>query len=297
MVSLGEIRSLLRYRRVFRNYPVVIYKLLKHQFPIVAKTKTGISYVFSNSALIWLISQSIDDGGNWMFEGDALIINYKNKRLVLSGVYDQRNPKIVNGDPVHIFLKEDYAFLKNGGEICIDVGANIGDSSIWLALNGFSRVIALEPYPQNFSKLLDNVKRNGFDSSIECMNVGLSSKIKVITIDNNSIVSGEFDIHETKEGAKVLMTTLDEIISDLPSSRLCLKMDCEGCEYETILNADPKTLKRFSKIMIEYHYGYLNLKEKLEECGFIVKYTEPRRHLNRDATKKEMNTGYIFASR
>jgi len=43
-----------------------------------------------------------------------------------------------------------------------------------------------------------------------------------------------------------------------------LKVDCEGCEYGTILCSDNKTLRRFDEIMIGYHHGYKNLVEKLE---------------------------------
>ena len=48
-----------------------------------------------------------------------------------------------------------------------------------------------------------------------------------------------------------------------------LKMDCEGCEYDSILNTDDEILKKFSTIILEYHYGYQNLVEKLETTGRI----------------------------
>jgi len=55
-----------------------------------------------------------------------------------------------------------------------------------------------------------------------------------------------------------------------------LKIDCEGCEYEVILNSSKTTLRKFSHILVEYHYGYKNIKKKLEKCGFQVSVTEPR---------------------
>ena len=226
-----------------------------------------------------------------------MILKYKNRKLSLSGTYDKSNPRLVNGDPIHVFLEEDYSYLRDAGDLCIDVGANIGDSSIWLALNGFSRVVAVEPYPQNFEKLLYNVNENGFSSSIDCVNKGLSSSVHSMNIDNKAYVDGGYDIHEAPEGVPVAMTTLDDLISPLVGGRLCLKMDCEGCEYDAILKADPKTLTRFSRIMIEYHYGYHNLKEKLEKCGFKVEYTKPIRHVNPNAAKKDMMIGYIFAKK
>ncbi len=45
-------------------------------------------------------------------------------------------------------------------------------------------------------------------------------------------------------------------------------MDCEGCEYESVLNADPGDLAVFSQIVIEYHNGYREIKRHLEAAGF-----------------------------
>ena len=64
--------------------------------------------------------------------------------------------------------------------------------------------------------------------------------------------------------------TLEDILNkyNAPNGKTVLKMDCEGAEYEIILFATVDTLLRFNHLLIEYHYGYKNLKEKLEECGF-----------------------------
>jgi hypothetical protein len=55
-----------------------------------------------------------------------------------------------------------------------------------------------------------------------------------------------------------------------------LKMDCEGCEYESILSATRDTIRSFSYIQIEYHGGYKDLKYKLEENGFTVTVSKPK---------------------
>jgi len=47
-----------------------------------------------------------------------------------------------------------------------------------------------------------------------------------------------------------------------------LKMDCEGCEYEAVLNADPSDFAVFSHVIIEYHSGYSEIKKHLEAAGF-----------------------------
>ena len=53
---------------------------------------------------------------------------------------------------------------------------------------------------------------------------------------------------------------------DVPNGSI-LKIDCEGCEYDSILHTPDIALQRFSHIQIEYHLGYRDLKEKLEKYG------------------------------
>ena len=47
--------------------------------------------------------------------------------------------------------------------------------------------------------------------------------------------------------------------------------------------------------MIEYHYGYKNLKEKLELCGFRVSFTEPIFAINKEAENTKMYIGRLYA--
>lgn len=64
-------------------------------------------------------------------------------------------------------------------------------------------------------------------------------------------------------------------------------MDCEGYEYNLL---EDDVLEKIVMIQMEYHYGYRDLKEKLEGCGFSVRYTEPRKG-------KVMELGFIYAER
>jgi len=77
-----------------------------------------------------------------------------------------------------------------------------------------------------------------------------------------------------------------------------LKMDCEGCEYDAILNS--KRLGELKQIQMEYHYGPERLVEALRSAGFEVEATRPQRSYNpraRDPNTLDPNTlvGYIYA--
>ena len=88
--------------------------------------------------------------------------------------------------------------------------------------------------------------------------------------------SSASSVFERKEGLTIPSFTLEELISsyDLPSTSI-LKVDCEGDEYKIFLSSSKETLRTFDFILIEYHYGYKNLKKYLEDCGFDVKVISP----------------------
>ena len=76
-----------------------------------------------------------------------------------------------------------------------------------------------------------------------------------------------------------------------------MKIDCEGCEYGVLLKANDLDLRKFEQIQIEYHYGYLNLKEKLEDAGFKVNKKWPKPILNLEAENRKMLIGLIYAEK
>lgn len=77
----------------------------------------------------------------------------------------------------------------------------------------------------------------------------------------------------TKE--RVEVTTIDEIIKEYAlENPFLLKMDCEGCEFEIILNSN---LSMFKEIVFEYHtflsgIKYNQLSDKLEKERFNIFY-------------------------
>ena len=94
------------------------------------------------------------------------------------------------------------------------------------------------------------------------------------------------------------LLSLDNILLNyikLLEGELLLKMDCEGCEYN-ILNESNDVLRKFNRIVIEYHNGYENIKTKLEGVGFNVKFTKPHAWYDKD-TDRNLIQGYIYARR
>jgi FkbM family methyltransferase len=135
------------------------------------------------------------------------------------------------------------------GKVVVDIGAFIGDSSIYFALRSAKRVIAVEPHPEAYKEMVENIRLNGLEDVIIPINAGLSSRSGVICIKNVDVEGTYGTYHGLSEcDTAVPAITLADIIDKYDVSRdVVLKMDCEGCEYDVILN-DYEHVKLFNEI-------------------------------------------------
>jgi FkbM family methyltransferase len=282
------------YRKTYRNYFSVLMHIMRGRYPVeaVLRRKNKAPLVLHNhvEAFFFTLINNREEI-EYDLTNDELIfypipfIPYTDMKLKLYGC-------INNGDIFDIFLRDTYRFLRVEGKIVIDIGANIADSSIYFALKGADKVIAIEPFPRNYEMAKKNIEINNLSNKISLHLAGCAAKAKVITVDPNYKSDIFSSLIESKDGIKVPLRTIENILNEnsiLSQGQAILKIDCEGCEYEIILSAREIILKRFSDIHIEYHYGYRDLKEKLEECGFSVSVTGPSRNFRRQYI------GHIYA--
>ena len=260
---------------------------MRKKYPILAKLRNGEEKLLYHYYDIYLSSFGLMNH-----------CKIENNIINISGTKLQSEIKLYygdnNGDIYGIFFNEEYKFLPVNGRTVIDIGANIGDSSIYFALKNAGKVIALEPFPKNYEVAKKNVEINNLTNKIEIVLAGCFSKAGNITIDPKEEGAGKA-LHPSNEGIQIPLMTLDDILATFSVTQpALLKIDCEGCEYDIILSTSKETLQKFSHILIEYHYGYKNLKEKLEKCNFDVSVTDPSFMINRQA-KKSMYFGYLYA--
>jgi len=196
-----------------------------------------------------------------------------------------------------IFVEESYKLLNVSGKEVVDIGANIGDTAIYFVVNGAKHVYAFEPYPFSYKIALKNVALNKFEKKVTVLNEAIGGSNRSIFIDENYENTVGDDLKEFKKGKKIKVITLEEVVKRFNLKDAVLKVDCEGCEYCAIINTPNEILRKFKEIMIEYHYGYLDLKEKLEEAGFVVKVSSPRYSLNVCSENSSMVVGYLYARR
>ena len=270
-----------KYMLVYRNATSVLLNIMKRKYPFEALTTHGGLKVISSyrealyNVLISRTPTESDCHIDLDFTNEVATVVPKLHLEYLSSslkLYDSIN----NGDIFGIFMDGEYDRLDVAGKTVIDVGANIGDTAIYFICRGASRVIAIEPFPRNHETAIKNILANNLRDKITLLLAGCAGISTNITVDANSQSSPTNQLTEVKHGIKVPLMTLEEIMNEYDvSEKAILKMDCEGYEYDIILSASKETLQRFQQIQIEYHYGYKNLKKKLDECGFEVEVTRP----------------------
>lgn len=153
----------------------------------------------------------------------------------------------------------EYGWLPVKNKIVVDIGSSIGDSPIYFALRGAKTVIAIESDSIRFKYLEENVKNSKFSNLIYLLNIRLVDDRELPFLLNP----------EVEMSLKQILQMFDI------QKGAVMKIDCEGCEYDAILKADPVTLSKFSHIIGEYHYDYPDLKNKLEACGFKTRFRKP----------------------
>ncbi len=167
------------------------------------------------------------------------------------------------------------------GWTVIDIGAGIGEFTLLTAIeNPSSRVYAYEPFPESFALLEENLKLNGVGNvtAVQTAVSSASGKTQLATTGaavqhttTDSTISGTAD-----NVIKVQAIALDDLFQENGLTHCdFLKVDCEGCEFEILLNAAPEVLQRINHICLEYHDGFTDfshtdLVKYLQGEGFEV---------------------------
>jgi len=192
---------------------------------------------------------------------NTLVIHLENKKIYFDGWW--------LGDISSSFIGGTYEKLLFKNRVIVDVGANIGDTAISFVNSGAKKVIALEPFPINYEFAKSNILKNNMTEQIEILLGGCSSQSTEILVDPKLSGLG-YKMIKTNVGEKIKQFSLAELIKKFDIVDGIIKMNCEGCEYDAIINASDAVLKKFSHILIQYHDGPDSLINKLSNAGFRI---------------------------
>ena len=148
----------------------------------------------------------------------------------------------------------EYPSIDISNRDVVDVGAYVGDTAIYFALRGARRVIAIEPHPEAFREMIENIKLNNLEGTVIPVNAGLASRYGEICVENVDVERTISTYHKPGGcGTLVPAITLADVIEGYAIDHSAvLKMDCEGCEFDIILN-DYEHIRTFKDLVFEYH--------------------------------------------
>jgi FkbM family methyltransferase len=169
-------------------------------------------------------------------------------------------------------------------ERVIDIGASIGVFAIAAAARG-AQVLCFEPLRDNFDALLSNIRLNGFEERMSAYRMavaGSAGELELHVIGDRGASTAFPAIHPAWSARpdvktiRVECTTLSDMFRVNGIDRCdCLKVDCEGAEYEIFASVDDDTLRRIRRIIMEYHPNgeIRDIGRRLEKLDFEVEVT------------------------
>lgn len=160
-----------------------------------------------------------------------------------------------------------------------DIGANIGQYSLFAAAFNGVKVYSFEPETQNYSVLIKNIILTDLHDNITSYPIALSDKPGYGTIDME-LISGTSNNQLLRKGVPksgIRVDTIDNLVEqglDVPDH---IKIDVDGLEYQ-ILKGGEKTLPKVKNLLVEIEdKDKENILSLLSTKGFIVKSITPLR--------------------
>jgi len=154
-----------------------------------------------------------------------------------------------------------------GNKIIVDVGANVGNHTIFFALFCLNKgVVSFEPYEKVRKVLTNHVKMNNLNVTIVPYAVADEEGFCDLEESPGNEAGIPWDGRTyVKEGSSIKMVTLDNYLDGKEIS--LIKLDIEGYEYKALLGA---------KRILEKQHPYLFVEAKtLEEKNRIETFLSP----------------------
>jgi len=166
--------------------------------------------------------------------------------------------------------------------VIVDVGANRGYFTSWAAQNGAKKILAFEPVKATYLQLKSNVQRQHKMVDISLHNNAVASLAQSdIKIYYNEELE-DYSLHFADDTSKfelVDAVSLLEIVKRVGEDIDILKLNCEGAEYDILLNSPDEIFESINSIRLEYHnfesngnsYHVSSLHDRLVELNYNTK--------------------------
>ncbi len=159
-------------------------------------------------------------------------------------------------------------------DVVLDIGANIGCVSIFLAKKyPKTKIYAFEAHPVNYQSLIHNIKINDVHNIVAFNKAVFSESNKVLMISLDEKNTGASSCFINKGGKELSVPTisLDDIINDFNITELkLLKIDCEGAEFDIIEGSKKLKDLKIDTLGMEVHGFMRNHGKDLDNLYKIV---------------------------
>jgi FkbM family methyltransferase len=152
------------------------------------------------------------------------------------------------------------SFFAGRGGRYVDVGANVGLTTIPVAQNPSVRCLAIEPEPVNFANLSANVGQNCPHGNVDLRRLAVYSKRGTLKLELSPVNLGDHRLHlseaagrmreETRPTTEIEALPLDEIVPE-GEGPLAVKIDVQGAE-PFVFEGGRRTLGAADLIILEW---------------------------------------------
>lgn len=236
--------------------PIKIFQLIrgKHRTNTICLKKTGLVFFVRNFLDVWSI-----------------------KETFLDDFYHFENEE----KPHHGFI--------------LDIGAGIGEFAIQAASAcPGCQVYGFEPFPESAAFFERNIHENSL-SNVEAISAAVSSKPGELVINTSSGNPLQFRTQTDDTSGDPVHTVqlMDFLYTHGIDEIEIAKIDCEGGEYDILLPLTKDNLRKFKRIVMEYHnhltsHRHREIVDSLKDAGFYVLEKQNAVH---------SYIGYIYAQR
>jgi tRNA G37 N-methylase Trm5 len=229
------------YSITFANWYSVMLDIYFHKEKIKCKLRNGQVLYLKPNEVVLLAGLRITE-----LNEDSVKFQFKGRKIYLKGW------KL--SDPGDSF--SDYWRINVKGKRVLDIGAGIGDSSIYFSIAGAKEVVAVEIDKRKVELMRDNLKVNGINNvTIVDKGVGVEDSNNIISWPKLVSLYGPFDV---------------------------AKIDCDGCE-----RIIAPYIKEISELLIEWDNNYQDIISSLNKNGYKVNVEHTLKNLGFIYAKKK----------
>jgi len=190
-----------------------------------------------------------------------------------------RSRIVDSGGLLSVHIDGDYdvnGFDWSHARTIVDIGAHVGSFTVWAGRRApKARVLAVEPNPETFELLIENIDRNGLARRVNAVNAALADTDGTVHLELVEHSLGTRIARKGRGTVQVRARTLEGLLTDAGMKEVdILKVDCEGAEYAVFRTMNPESLSHINTLACEYHpepgHDVSELDSVLRNAGFQV---------------------------